>query len=78
MGKGDRKTRKGKVHQGTFGVTRLKKRKRKFPEHAAAIQPPKKASTSKNKSKPKAKAANKKDDTKPSKAAKSQTKAKLE
>jgi len=31
MGKGDMRTRRGKIHRGTYGTTRLKK-KRKRPE----------------------------------------------
>jgi 30S ribosomal protein S31 len=31
MGKGDRRTRRGKIFRGTYGVTRLKKKK-KQPE----------------------------------------------
>lgn len=29
MGKGDIRTRRGKIHRGTYGTTRLKKRKKK-------------------------------------------------
>lgn len=61
MGKGDRKTRRGKVHKGTFGVTRLRKPKRKFFEPAVGIKTPKKESKSKEDTKPKAKSSNKKD-----------------
>ena len=30
MGKGDLRTRRGKIHRGTYGTTRLKKRKKKL------------------------------------------------
>lgn len=34
MGKGDRKTRRGKIYRGTFGKTRPKKKKKKSTEEA--------------------------------------------
>ena len=32
MGKGDLRTKRGKIHRGTYGNTRLKKKKRKAAE----------------------------------------------
>ncbi|HKW41953.1 MAG TPA: 30S ribosomal protein THX [Gemmatimonadales bacterium] len=31
MGKGDRRTKRGKIYRGTYGNTRLKKKRRKAP-----------------------------------------------
>jgi 30S ribosomal protein S31 len=35
MGKGDRRTKRGKIHRGTYGNTRPKKKKRKPAAEAA-------------------------------------------
>ncbi len=32
MGKGDLRTKRGKIHRGTYGNTRLRKKKRTAPE----------------------------------------------
>lgn len=40
MGKGDQRTRRGKVHRGTFGVTRPKHKKK--TEGTAAPRKPRK------------------------------------
>ncbi len=37
MGKGDKKTRRGKIHRGTFGVRRPKIRKRKTTEEKISV-----------------------------------------
>jgi 30S ribosomal protein S31 len=44
MGKGDRRTRRGKIYRGTYGITRPKKRK-KPPEKPAEGTKPGKAAT---------------------------------
>jgi 30S ribosomal protein S31 len=41
MGKGDLRTRRGKIHRGTYGNTRPKKsKKRKMSQAQAQAQPP--------------------------------------
>jgi ribosomal small subunit protein bTHX len=35
MGKGDRRTKRGKINQGSYGVTRLKKAKKRKKKQAA-------------------------------------------
>lgn len=68
MGKGDRKTRRGKVHKGTFGVTRLRKPKRNFINPEGGIKKPT------AEPKPKANTAEKKKvSTKKAKSAKAKT-----
>jgi 30S ribosomal protein S31 len=32
MGKGDRRTRRGKIYRGTYGISRPKKKKKQPPE----------------------------------------------
>lgn len=32
MGKGDLRTKRGKIHRGTYGKTRLKKKRRPAPQ----------------------------------------------
>jgi ribosomal small subunit protein bTHX len=45
MGKGDQRSRRGKIHRGTFGRRRPKENKRVIkPVAAAAENPPKKVS----------------------------------
>jgi len=45
MGKGDQRSRRGKIHRGTFGRRRPKQNKRAIkPAVAATENPPKKAS----------------------------------
>jgi 30S ribosomal protein S31 len=38
MGKGDKKTRKGKIYRGTYGKTRPKKRRGRTKAQAAPIR----------------------------------------
>ena len=45
MGKGDQRSRRGKIHRGTFGRRRPKQNKRAIKPAVAAVEnPPKKAS----------------------------------
>jgi len=37
MGKGDKKTRRGKIHRGTFGVRRPRIKKRIKPETKVSV-----------------------------------------
>ena len=45
MGKGDQRSRRGKIHRGTFGRRRPKQNKKRVikPDAAPAENPPKKA-----------------------------------
>jgi 30S ribosomal protein S31 len=45
MGKGDRRTRRGKIYRGTYGITRPKKKRKKPPEKPAEGTKPGKAAT---------------------------------
>lgn len=45
MGKGDKKSKRGKIHIGTFGVSRPRKKKKTVAKSAAAA--PKKAAAKK-------------------------------
>lgn len=38
MGKGDRRTRRGKIHRGTYGKRRPRRRKKKAAEAAAKTE----------------------------------------
>ncbi len=38
MGKGDRRTRRGKIWRGTYGVSRSKKKKKKAKQQAQSMQ----------------------------------------
>ena len=38
MGKGDRRTRRGKIYRGTYGNARRKKKKKKAPDAAKATK----------------------------------------
>jgi len=38
MGKGDRRTRRGKIWRGTYGVSRPKKKKKKAKQQAQSMQ----------------------------------------
>ena len=53
MGKGDKKTKRGKIHIGSFGVKRKRKAAKKTaaakPKKAAAAKPAKKAAAKKAK-----------------------------
>ena len=71
MGKGDKKTKRGKITRGTFGVRRRRKRNKPI---AVVIAPePKAKAEPKTKAKPKAKAESK---AKAEPKAKAKTKAK--
>ena len=37
MGKGDKKTKRGKIHRGTFGARRPRIKKKRSAEHKIAI-----------------------------------------
>jgi len=52
MGKGDKKSKRGKINRGTFGVRRPRKRNKPI----AVVVAPEKKTKSKTKAEPKAKA----------------------
>ena len=60
MGKGDKKSRKGKIFQGSYGITRPRKAK-KYSPTAAAEGAAVKATTEKKTTAKKAKTAKKED-----------------
>ncbi len=80
MGKGDIKTKRGKIVRGTYGVRRLKKKKKTaFPETKAIIKEPEKAVVKATKPKevkePAAPKVTKKAETKKAASVKTQAKA---
>ena len=41
MGKGDIRTRRGKIHRGSYGISRPKKRKKKLEKPEKPVEPAK-------------------------------------
>lgn len=49
MGRGDKKTKKGKINMGSYGVSRKRADNKKVTATVSAVEAPKKATTKKTK-----------------------------